>query len=188
MKKNILIIVISLIIAVLCVGFFVYTLTLENTTLEKEEVLKDVEVKNEVSKTQDIENVNYNDTTLFKSDNTEVKISDYKDKPIMLLFFNEESEESIEVLKKVEELYPNYKDTIQFFMINTAKEVNEEFEKDYTLEIYYDFYEETAIKYNVAQVPSMIYINELNEVFNAKEGFTTTDALEANLDILSNNF
>ena len=32
------------------------------------------------------------------------------------------------------------------------------------------------------------YINESNEVFNAKEGFTTTDALEANLDILSNNF
>ena len=60
--------------------------------------------------------------------------------------------------------------------------------KDYSLEIYYDFYEETAIKYNITQVPSMIYINESNEVFNAKEGFTTTDALEANLDILSNNF
>lgn len=188
MKKNILIITISVITVALSVGFFLYTLTISNTKIEPENVVKDVKVINEVSKTKDIENVNYNDATLFKSDKSEEKISDYKDKPIMLLFFNEENEESVEVLKKVEELYPNYKETIQFFMINTAKEVNEEFAKDYSLEIYYDFYEETAIKYNITQVPSMIYINESNEVFNAKEGFTTTDALEANLDILSNNF
>lgn len=187
MKKNILIIVISVIIVALAVGFFVYTLTVENNIVKEEEILKDVEVKNEISKTQDIENVNYNDATLFKADKTEVKISDYKDKPIMLLFFNEDSKDSIEVLKKVEELYPNYKDSIQFFMINTAKDVNEEFQKDHTIDIYYDFYEEVAIKYNIKEYPSMIYINELNEVFNAKSGFTTTDALEANLDILSNN-
>ena len=188
MKKNILIISISVIIVAISVGFFLYTLTVKNTKLDPEEVVKDIKVENEVSKTQDIENVNYNDATLFKKDRTEVKISDYKDKPIMLLFFSEESEESMEVLKKVEELYPNYKETIQFFMINTDKEVNEELAKKHSLEIYYDFYEETAIKYNKTQVPSMIYINDLNEVFNAKEGFTTTDALEANLDILSNNF
>lgn len=188
MKKNILIIIISIILVVLSVAFFLYTLTVEKPKLEPEEIIKDVKVENEVSKTQDIENVNYNDVTLFKKNKKEVKISDYKDKPIMLLFFNEENEESIEVLKKVEELYPNYKETIQFFMINTGKEVNEEFEKNYTMNIYYDFYEEASIKYNITQVPSMIYINEFNEVFNAKEGFTTTDALEANLDILSNNF
>lgn len=187
MKKNILIIIISIIILALAMGFFLYTLTIKDTTVEPDVVVKDVEVEEEISKTKDIENVDYNDATLYKKDNTEVKLSDYKDKPIMLLFFNEESTESIEVLKKVEELYPNYKDTIQFFMINTTKEADEEFEKDYTLEIYYDFYEEAARKYNINQLPSMIYINELNEVFNAKEGFTTTDALEANLDILSNN-
>ena len=188
MKKNILIISISIILVGLSVAFFLYTLTVEIPKLEPEEVIKDVKVENEVSKTQDIENVNYNDATIFKADKSEVKISDYKDKPIMILFFNEENEESIEVLKKVEQLYPNYKETIQFLMINTGKEVNEEFAKGYSLDIYYDFYEETAIKYNITQVPSMIYINEFNEVFNAKEGFTTTDALEANLDILSNNF
>lgn len=188
MKKNILIIVISIILVALGLGFFLYTLTLDsNTTVDPENIIKDVEVQDEVSETKDIENVNYSDASLFKGDKTEVKISDYKDKPIMLLFFNEESQESVEVLKKVEELYPNYKDVIQFFMINTAKDRNEEFEKDYTIDIYYDFYEEAAIKYNITKVPSMIYINEFNEVFNAKEGFTTTDALEANLDILSNN-
>lgn len=188
MNKNILIIGISVIMVVFGGLFFLYTLKNDNTVIEPEEVIKDVSVQNEVSETQDIENVKYNDATLFKRDKTEVKLSVYKDKPIMLLFFNEESEESIDVLKKVEELYPNYKEKVQFFMINTAKEINEQFEKNYTLEIYYDFYEEAAIKYNITKLPSMIYINEFNSVFNAKEGFTTTDALEANLDILSNNF
>ena len=187
MKKNIIIISISIIILIICVAFFLYTLKMDKKKIEPEEVIDGIEVKEEESKTKDIENINYNDSVLFKSDNTEVKISDYKDKPIMLLFFNEENKESIEVLKKVEELYPNYKDTIQFFMINTAKEVNKELDNKYTLDIYYDLYEEAKIKYNIKTVPSMIYINELNEVFNAKEGFTTTDALEANLDILSNN-
>ena len=187
MKKNILIIVISILILLLGVGFYIYTLSVTDNSMTEEEIVSEVEVKDEVSKTQDIENVTYNDVALFKADKTEVKISDYKDKPIMLLFFNKENEDSIEVLKKVEELYKNYEGTIQFFMINTAKETDEEFEKDYTIDIYYDFYEEAAIKYNIEQVPSMIYINDLNEVFNAKTGFTTTDALEANLDIISNN-
>ena len=187
MKKNILIMTISIVIALFGVAFFMYSLSVVENNNVTEELIPEVEVKDEVSKTADIENVSYNDITVFKADKTEVKISDYKDMPIMLLFFNKENADSIEVLKKVEEMYKKYEGSIQFFMISTAKEVDEEFEKDYTIDIYYDFYEDAAIKYNVKQVPSMIYINELNEVFNAKTGFTTTDALEANLDILSGN-
>ena len=85
-------------------------------------------------------------------------------------------------------MYKNYEGKINFFMISTAKEIDENLKNEYTVNIYYDFYEEAARKYNITEVPSMIYINEENEVFNAKVGMTTTDALEANLDILSNNF
>lgn len=187
MKKNILIIVTSIIILLLGVGFYMYTLSIGEVPVTEEDLTSEKEVIDEVSKTQDIENVTYNDITIFKADKTEAKLSEYKDKPVMLLFFNKENTESIEVLKKVEEMYKNYEDKIQFFMINTSKDVDEELENTYTIDIYYDFYEEATIKYNVKQVPSMIYIDETNEVFNAKTGFTTTDALEANLDILSNN-
>ena len=187
MKKNILIIVTSIIILLLGIAFYMYTLSLEKPTVTEEDLLADVEVIEEVSKTQDIENVSYTDITIFRGDKTEAKLSEYKDKAVMLLFFNKENKESIEVLNKVEEMYKNYEDKIQFFMINTAKETDEELENNYEIEIYYDFYEEAAIKYGIEKIPSMIYINELNEVFNAKAGFTTTDALEANLDILSNN-
>lgn len=183
MNKNILIILISVVIFALALTFFIYS---SNLNQNNEEYGNTV-VEEEVSGTKDIENVNYNDFTIYKADNTEVKLSSYKDTPVMLLFFNKESDESIQVLKKVEEMYKNYEGKIEFFMINTAEEVDEDLEKEYTIEIYYDFYKEAARNYNIAEVPSMIYINELNEVFNAKSGFTTTDALEANLDILAND-
>ena len=187
MKKNILIIVFSVVIVLLGIAFYIYSLSVVKKPITNEELISGIEVKDEVSKTKDMENVAYTDITVFKADKTEVSISEYKDMPVMLLFFNKENEDSIAVLDKVEELYKNYDGLIQFFMINTSKEVDEELENKYTVDIYYDLYEDAIIKYNVKQVPSMIYINELNEVFNAKTGFTTTDALEANLDILSNN-
>ena len=33
----------------------------------------------------------------------------------------------------------------------------------------------------------MLYIKEDNKIFNAKSGLTSTDALDANLEIISNN-
>ena len=98
MKKNILIIVTSIIILLLGVGFYMYTLSIGEVPVTEEDLTSEKEVIDEVSKTQDIENVTYNDITIFKADKTEAKLSEYKDKPVMLLFFNKENTESKEVL------------------------------------------------------------------------------------------
>ena len=194
MKKNIIILLVTSIIFVLSLIFFVYVnqLGTEDSNIQKEVVEKIEELEENIveeeSKTENIENVNYKDFTIYNEDGGEIKFSNYKDMPAMLLFFNSENIDSIDVLKKVENMYKNYEEKINFFMINTAKEVDENLKNEYTINIYYDFYEEAAKNYNITEVPSMIYINETNEVFNAKVGITTTDALEANLDILSNNF
>lgn len=191
MKKNIIILSVTIIIFILALAFFLYVNQLEEKDIPIKEDIKPNVVENRVqeeSKTENIENVNYTDFTIYKEDGSEVKFADYKDMPAMLLFFNSENTDSIEVLKKVEDMYKNYEGKINFFMISTAKEIDENLKNEYTVNIYYDFYEEAARKYNITEVPSMIYINEENEVFNAKVGMTTTDALEANLDILSNNF
>lgn len=84
-------------------------------------------------------------------------------------------------------MYEKYKENINFLMINTAEEVDEEIKNQVSMEIFYDFYKEGQIKYNVTEVPTLIYLTSDNEIFNAKVGFTTTDALEANLDLISNN-
>ena len=179
-KKTIIILVVAIIIFCIAVGFFV--LTLNNN--EEIEPKNTVEV-DEISKTKDIENAEYTDFTFYKEDGTEVKLSDYKDKSTMILFWNSENEDSVEVLKKVSGMYEQYKSNVNFIMINTAQEVDEKIKEEVSFEIFYDFYKEGVMKYKISEVPSMLYITEENEIINAKSGLTTTDALEANLEIIS---
>lgn len=179
-KKNILILVSAIIIVIIAVIFFVWSLNLDKNIEEKV-------VLDEESKTRDLENVAYTDFVFYREDKSEVNFSDYKDKATMILFWNPSNEDSVADLKKVNDMYEEYKDKINFIMINTAEEVDEEIKNEVSMEIFYDFYKEAQRKYNVTEVPTLIYITEDNEIFNAKVGFTTTDALEANLDIISNN-
>lgn len=180
-KKNILILVGAIILVVIATIFLVWSLNYNEKETEVNIVAE------EESKTKDLENVNYTEFSIYKEDRTEVNFADYKDKAAMLLFWNPNNEDSVEDLKKVDSMYEKYKDKINFFMISTAEEVDEKIKNEVSIEIFYDLYKEAQTKYNVTEVPTLIYITEENEVFNAKVGFTTTDALEANLDILSNN-
>ena len=183
-KKNIIILIIAIVFFIIALLFFISNFQINNNENEKENVIK----TEEVSKTKDIENSKYKESTLYKADGSETKITDYQNQAIVLFFFNKDNVDSMEDLKKLEEMHSKYEESIKFIAINTAKEVDENIQKDYTLEIYYDFYQETVRNYNILEVPSFIYINKENEVVNAKAGFTTSDALEANLDILSENF
>ena len=157
----------------------------DNSEINK--ILENIVVLDEESKTDSISDVGYKDITIYKEDGSEVKLSEFKDKPVMILFWNKENDDSIKVLEKVEETYKSYEDTITFLMISTEKELDKEIKNDISMELYYDSNGEAAKSYNVDTVPSMIYINKNNEVVNAKKGFTTSDALEANLDILADN-
>lgn len=181
-KKNILILTVAIILVIAAIFFLVWSLNYNKKEKEEEQIITD-----EISKTKDLEEANYTDFVFYKEDKTEVKFADYKNKPAMILFWNPNNKDSVEDLKKVDSMYEKYKDKINFFMINTAEEVDEEIKNQVSIEIFYDFYKEGQLKYKVTELPTLIYITEDNEVFNAKVGFTTTDALEANLDILSNN-
>ena len=151
-KKTIIILVVAIIIFCIAVGFFVWTLN-NNEEIEPKNT---VEV-DEISKTKDIENAEYTDFTFYKEDGTEVKLSDYKDKSTMILFWNSENEDSVEVLKKVSGMYEQYKSNVNFIMINTAQEVDEKIKEEVSFEIFYDFYKEGVMKYKISEVPSMLY-------------------------------
>lgn len=179
-KKNFIYLIISIVLVIIAVSFCLYVFVFSNQDRIKIN-------SEEVSKTRDIENTKYNDITVYKNDRTEVKLSDFKDSAVVLFFFNKESNDSIQDLKKIEEMYKKYEDKIKFFIINVSQQVDQELENEYSIEMFYDFYKEATRTYNVTEYPSIIYINSNNEIFNAKSGFTTTDALEANLDILANN-
>lgn len=142
----------------------------------------------EASNTQDVENVSYTDITVYNESNAEVSLSQYSGKPVMLLFWSPENEDSVSVLKKVNEMHNNYTDKVEFLMISTSKDISEELKNEISMDIYYDLNKEYQTKYNVETIPTMIYIDKENTVMNAKSGMPSSDAIEANLDILADNF
>ena len=145
-------------------------------------------IPEEESVTKELPISKYLTFTVYRDDRSEVNLSEYEDVPVMILFFNDQDEESIKVLDLVESIYKEYEDKVKFLMINTNLNVNYELVENYTLEVFYDFYKEATRKYNITEYPSMIYISETNEIINARSGVPTLDALEANLQLLSGDY
>lgn len=195
-KKNIILIVIAVICFLISLAFLIWSITLEdkeydvkpqanNTQFVKEpETILD---EKEDSNTLDVENIAYKDITIYTEDEKEVKLSDFKDTSSMILFWNPEDDTSVELLKKIDEKSKEYEGKINFFCVSTSKDVSEDVKNEISLEIYYDVNKEYETKYNVTEFPTMIYIYKDNAILNAKSGMPSMDAIEANLDILSDN-
>ncbi len=192
MKKNIIILSVVIVIFVVSLIFFVFAINLNPKNIEDSDqnntVMFEEDEPYSESQTEDIDNVIYKDFTIYRDDNSELKLSEFQNTPIMLLFFNSENEDSIKVLQKVESVYKNFQNNMKFLMINTSQEVDENLKNEYSIEIYYDFYKEAVRNYNITELPSMIFITKDNNVFNAKSGLISTDALDANLNILIENY
>lgn len=190
-KKNAILLSIAIFSFVLALGFFdfceFYIEYMKSENLIQNDILENQNSNEEASKTKDLE-VIYTDFSTYTNDGKEVKLSDYKDKAVMVLFWNAENEDSIEMLKRVNEIYPTYKEKVNVLAINTNNEKEAEILKEIEIPVYYDTNKEIMSQFNIKEIPAMIYINAQNEVFNAKTGLTTKDALQANFDILAENF
>lgn len=181
-KKNIILLIIAVVFFILAFGFCIYFnfIKVDNNSYDIN--------YNEESKTSDIENIRYSPIVLTKKDGTQLDTAELDGYATVLFFFDKNNEESVEVLNKLDKMYEKYKNVIKFLPVNTALEYEEDFDKNYSFEIYYDFYKETGRNYNITSYPSIVFIQKDEQVFQAKEGFISDDALEANLDIISENF
>lgn len=190
MKKSTkILLIISIVILVIGIGIatFSYFYTSSNTLKNNNNAQEDNSFLEEPSKTEDLD-ADYIDFSIFTQVGDEIKLSDYENQAVMILFWNSENEDSIEMLKRVNEIYPNYKEKVNVLAINTKNEKDLEVLNEIEIPMYYDENEEAIKQYNITELPAMIYINSQNEVFNSKTGLTTKDALEANFDILAENF
>lgn len=195
-KKNIILIVVALFCFFISLGFLVWSFTIENkennnqTAVNNTQAIKEPETildEKEVSNTTNVEGVDYKDITVYTEDEKEVKLSDYKDSSTMILFWNPENEDSVEILKKIDEKAKEYEGKVNFLMVSSSKEIPEEIKNEISMDIYYDLDKEYETKYNVTEFPTMVYIYKDNTILNAKSGMPSMDAIEANLDILSDN-
>ncbi len=191
MSRNTVIVLVSIfLVFVLGVTFIVCSVKMIQLRNQKSSVepIIDYAVEEKPSNTSDIQITKYLNFTVYREDNTEVNLSEYENNPVMILFFNDKDSDSLEVLGEVDSLYETYKDTVKFLMVNTNREVNPELKDKYKLEIFYDFYKEAVRNYNITEFPAMIYITEENTILNAKVGIPSVDSIDANLEIISNNY
>ena len=84
-KKNVVFLIIAIIVfliaLIFCLKVYFFNKVNQNETESTEQT--------EISKTKDIENTSNKDgVIIYKSDGSEVNLSDYKDSPMVLLFFN----------------------------------------------------------------------------------------------------
>ncbi len=150
---------------------------------ERKDIAERKSWQNETSNTEDVV-INYTDATIYKKDRTEVKISSFSGKETVILFWNTSNEDSVEMVQRLSSLYEQYKDKVNFVLINTSQEFDDEMQEKLPFEIYNDFYQEAKRNMEIADVPTIIYIRANDEVFQAKYGLSTTDAIEANLDLI----
>lgn len=211
-KKSIVLLIISSIILILAGVFAIWSFSIDlndnkendfinesvkvsqdkNIIDNKNNMNNSIENKNEISsaeetnQTKDFDAV-YTDFTVEDENGNSVSLSDYKDKPVLIAFLNNENADSVEMQKRIEKEYENYKEYINFIIIE-LNEVKDEALQNTELPIYHDNQSNVINMYNITEFPTIIYINKNNEVFNAKVGLTSEDALIANLDILTENF
>lgn len=168
-----------------------------NVVLDEESMAEIEKAKNpskdttnvvEESKTVDLNIKEVKKLSLVDKEQKEVNADNFKDKANFIMFFDNSNEDSIEMLDRVNSEYKNYKEKINFVIIDISEETKSDLNSKYDFDIYFDVDNQTKDAYEIKNTPSMIYILEEGEVLNSKSGLTTKDALQANLDILSGNF
>ena len=214
MNKNVALLVFGVILLIIAVGIFVYSNNVEfDVPASKEsiaelpeEVVEPEEKYTEISnktpeeyrnlteegvreKTNTVDlNATYVDITVSDEEGNIVKLSDYKGQAVMILFWNSKNDDSVEMLRRVNAFSEKYAEKVKILAIDTLDENPKELLQGITIPIYYDKDKSAQNNYNINELPSMVYINKENEVYNSKIGLTSLDALEANFDIMAENF
>lgn len=128
-------------------------------------------------------------------DGNTITVKTENGKPMMMLFWNLTEENSMELLKDLQTYYDNYKDKVTFSAVAVVdfeqKADVEKFISENKIEVpvVYDSVDGSISKANnVSNVPTLLSINKKGEVINNLISNIDSDVIEANLDIISENF
>lgn len=176
-KKNIILLIIAIIILAISIVFLVFT-NRQDVQENSNTVQKSPETKTELTFSDD-KNNNY-------------KLSNFSNKPIALILWNSDSENSLDIIQLVQKHYTEYSDTINFLIVNT-KELNPDIQSivkecNFIIPIYYDINSTATDVYSFSKLPTLIFFKENLEFENKIEANITEDSFLANLDLITNNY
>lgn len=126
---------------------------------------------------------NFTDFKFMDKNNNELKMSSYIEKPIVVFFsdFINNAEHSARFLQTLEFFYEDYEEQVQFFTIDK----NDVPDYASTITLYKDI--DGNEKYNIEQLPTLLFIDSEGNVMNQVTSITE-DSMEANLDLITGNY
>ena len=210
-KKNIFILIFAIIFFIFALAFFISSFKTNTSTpsLNTDEIFSE---NNTSDSTNDTASDNSNDTTsdttsdtvadttsesdlpdieydsiidfdFLDKDNNELKISDYKDKPLAILFsnFSEKYDTCVEYLSLMESYYADYNSKVQFLCIDKSTSAD----SSSNIKIYKD--KNGIENYSIETLPTLVFIDKDGNIINQVTSITL-DSLGANLDLITGNY
>lgn len=132
------------------------------------------------------------DFTVLDYDGNEVKLSDYKGKPIVLNFWATWCYYCKEEMPDFNKAYENYPD-VQFFMVNATDGVQETVEsakkyvedQDFDFDVFFDTESEAVNAYYVSGFPTTYFINADGEPVTYASGMIDYETLEKGIEMIN---
>ena len=182
-----------LIIAVLLVGILAgatalynkYSSEFDNSNLVDNETTESTEA--DISETES-QTENYNaapDFTVTDYEGNEVKLSDYKGKPVVLNFWTTWCYYCMVEMPDFNEAYKEYPD-VQFLMVNATGGNGETVEsakayieqEQYDFDVFFDTLHRNAVRtYSVTSYPQTLFIDKNGNIVSHRMGMLTREAL-----------
>lgn len=180
-KKSIVILIVALVFFIIAIGIFVYA---KINVSDDDEV---IEVETEI-----IEEEEKEPFIFYDSNGNEFTLENFEGVPVALILWSSNTENSFEIVELIEEIYDDYKNDVNFLVINTEEpdeDIIEVIEKcEYSFEIYYDLNNVASEYYSYSLLPVMIFMESDGEISNQIESSITEDSLLANLDLICENY
>lgn len=189
MKQSTKFIILSVSLAVLIIAaVFAYNFLIKNYTTDE-----NGQSDSSQSDTSQKESVSAPDFTVYGSDGSSFRLSDFKGKPKVVNFWATWCEPCKSELPTFENMYKKYKDKVDFLMVNltdgyqqTVSGVQKFVEQnEYTFPVYFDTSGSAAYTYNVYSIPQTVFIDESGNIYGIYPGVMDEQRLEGYInDIL----
>ena len=132
------------------------------------------------------------DFSMFDIDGNEIKLSDFRGKPVILNFWASWCGPCKMEMPDLEKAYQEYGDRIQFMLVDLTDGSQETVEKasafikeqGYTFPVFYDTAMEGAYTYGVSGIPVTYFINAEGVFVAYYQGAMTADILQQGMDML----
>ncbi len=189
-KKNKLGLIIGIIAAVIAFTavYFLYDKLSGEYTQSGLNTIITENSSNESTSCETVQDYTAPNFTVYDKSGNEVKLSDYKGKPVVLNFWATWCPYCVEEMPHFEKLYKEH-DDIQFIMLNAMEEtsVADKFirEKGYTFPVLFDTTGDACEKYGASSLPVTFFIDKNGDLVTYGMGMLSEENLRKGIELIS---